>query len=165
MKPKIPIWLPLAAGLLATAAVLQAALVAGGVVYSKRYETSLLSEPQPMAKAAAKLSLGRKLKVEEVRGVWLRVSDGPTAGWVFSGNVSETKPAEIKGLDGLPIAASKTTATAAARPLAPAATDYAGRRNLTNATGDLDWLLKECHAITSEDVEKFLQEKKKGEYQ
>lgn len=165
MKTLVPAWLPVAVGLLATAAALHAALAAGGVVYSKRYETTLLTEPQPLAKPAAKLALGRKLRIEEVRGVWLRVSDGPTSGWVFSGNVADTKPAVIKGLDGLPVAASQTTATAAARPLAPAASDYAGRRNLGNAAGDLTWLLQECHAYTNDDVTRFLQEKKKGEFQ
>ncbi len=165
MKPRLLAQLRLATALLAASAAVQAALVAGGFVYSKRYETTLLSDPQPLAKPAAKLALGRKLKVEEVRGVWLRVTDGPKAGWVFSGNVSETKPSESKGLDGLPIAASQTTATAAARPLAPAASDYAGRRNLTNAGDDLDSLLQQCHALTPEAVEQFLQQKKKGEYQ
>lgn len=165
MKTPIPAWLAASAGLLVSAAVLEAAIAAGGVVYSKRYETRLLSEPQPMASPAAKVEFGHKLKVDEVRGAWLRVSDGATAGWVFNGNVSEIKPADIKGLEGVPLAASQTTATAAARPLTPAASDYANRRHLGNASGDLTWLLSECHAITAEEVEKFLQEQKKGEFQ
>ncbi len=165
MKIPIPAWLAASAGLLVSAAALHAALAAGGVVYSKRYETRLLAEPQAMAAPAAKVEFGRRLKIDEVRGAWLRVSDGHTAGWVFQGNVSETKPADVKGLEGVPLAASQTTATAAARPLAPAASDYANRRHLTNATGDLNWLLTSCHAITAADVEKFLQEQKKGEFQ
>jgi SH3-like domain-containing protein len=138
---------------------------AGGTAYTKRVETKLLSEPKPMAEAAGKLAFGRKVKVEQVQGAWLRISDGPTAGWVFAGNLSATAPNEGKGLDGLPVAASETTATAAARPLTPAAVEYAGRRNLTDARGDLDWLLEQCQSITPEDVEAFLQEKKKGEFQ
>ncbi|MDB6168865.1 MAG: hypothetical protein JWM88_1729 [Verrucomicrobia bacterium] len=153
----------LAAALLAAAA--EAAVVSGGSVYAKRFETTLLSEPQPLAAPAAKVGVGRKLKVDEVRGVWLRVSDGGTSGWVFSGNVSETKPVEIKGLDGLPLAASKTTATAAARPLTPAAADYASRKNLGTAGGDLDWLLQQCRAVSDQELEHFLQEKKKGDFQ
>ncbi|MDB6127720.1 MAG: hypothetical protein JWM35_1616, partial [Verrucomicrobia bacterium] len=98
MKPRFLPQLTLVTTLLATAAVLEAAMVAGNAVYAKRYETSLLAEPQPLAKQNAKVTVGRKLKVDEVRGVWLRVSDGPTGGWVFAGNVSDTKPAEIKGL-------------------------------------------------------------------
>ena len=161
--PARRLWLVLL--LLAGAATLEAALVAGGTAYTKRQETTLLAEPAPLAAAAGKLAFGRKLKVDEARGAWLRVSDGPLAGWVFAGNVSETKPAEGKGLDGLGLAASQTSATAAARPLTPAADDYAVRRNLTNAHDDLNWLIKQCRAVTDEQVETFLKEQKKGEYQ
>ena len=138
---------------------------AGGLAYTKRVETKLLAEPKSFAEVAGRVSFGRKMKVEQVQGAWLRVSDGPVSGWVFAGNLSATAPSEGKGLDGLPLAASETTATAAARPLTPASVEYATRRNLTGAREDLDWLLTECQAITSEDVESFLQEKKKGEFQ
>ncbi len=151
------------AGLLCASVLL--AYEAGGFAYTKRVETKLLAEPKPLAEAAGKLAYGRKVKIEEVKGTWLRVSDGPSSGWVFTGNLSDTKPAEGKGLDGVPLLASQTTATAAARPLTPAAEEYAARRNLTDAREDLDWLLAECRAITPEAVDAFLQEKKKGEYQ
>ncbi len=153
---------------LVTALLCATALLAfenGGTAYTKRVETKLLAEPKPLAEAAGKLAFGRKVKVEQVQGAWLRISDGPTAGWVFAGNLSATLPNEGKGLDGLPVAASETTATAAARPLTPAAVEYAGRRNLTDARADLDWLLEQCQTIAPEDVEAFLQEKKKGEFQ
>lgn len=153
----------LLAGLLCATALL--AYEAGGLAYTKRVETKLLAEPKPLAGAAGQLAYGRKVKIEQVQGAWLRVSDGPVSGWVFAGNLSETKPAEGKGLDGVPALASQTTATAAARPITPAAEEYAARRNLTEARNDLDWLLAECHAITPENVEAFLQENKKGEYQ
>lgn len=138
---------------------------AGGFAYTKRFETALLVEPKPMAEALAKIPLGRKVKVEEVKGAWLRVSDGPASGWVFAGNLTDTKPAEGKGLDGVPLVASQTTATAAARPLAPAAIEYASQKSLSSAQDDLEWLLTQCHAITPEDVDAFMQETKRGEYQ
>lgn len=153
----------LLAALLSTTALL--AYEAGGFAFTKRFETKLLAEPKPLAEAAGKLALGRKVKIEEVKGPWVRISDGPTGGWVFAGNLAATAPAENKGLDGLPVAASQTTATAAARGLAPAAMEYAARRNLTSASDDLDWLFTECEAFTPETVEAFLQEKKKGEFQ
>jgi len=155
----------IAALLLATAVVAEAAFSVGGTAYTKRFKTTLLAEPSPLAAPAGDLGLGRKLAVKEVRGNWVRVADGSTKGWVFVGNLTDTKPAEIKGLDGLPVAASATTATAAARPLTPAANDYADRRNLGDARGDLNWLNTECSLITTADVEKFLQEQKKGEFQ
>jgi hypothetical protein len=153
----------LLAALLGSTALL--AYEAGGFAFTKRFETKLLAEPKPLAEASGKLALGRKVKIEEVKGPWVRISDGPTAGWVFSGNLAATAPAESKGLDGLPVAASQTTATAAARGLAPAAAEYAARRNLTTAHDDLAWLFTECEAYTPEEVEAFLQEKKKGEFQ
>ena len=151
--------------LLAASLPLQGALTTGGTAYTKRLETKLLAEPSALAAPAGRLPAGRKLRITETKGAWLRVSDGPVAGWVFAGNLSETEVRESKGLDGLGLAASATTATAAARPLTPAAADYAARRSLTQASEDLTWLLALCHAITPEAVESFLQEKKKGEYQ
>jgi len=151
--------------LCATATVAEAAISAGGSAYTKRFKTTLLAEPSPLAAPAGELPFARKLSVKEVRGNWVRVADGSAKGWVFVGNLAEEKPAEVKGLDGLPVAASQTTATAAARPLTPAANDYADRRNLADARRDLDWLNAQCHQLTNADVEHFLQEKKKGEYQ
>lgn len=150
--------------LLFAAVSVQAALVAGSIVYTKRFKTTLLAEPSPLAAPAGELALGRKLTVTDARGNWLQVSDGPLAGWIFSGNLSTLPPAEGKGLDGLPVAASQTTATAAARGLTPAAADYAGRRGLENARDDLAWLLEQSEALTDEQVEEFLQTQKKGEY-
>ena len=79
--------------------------------------------------------------------------------------MSDTKPAEGKGTDGLGFSASQTTATAAARPLAPAAVDYAESRNLGEARADLDWLTAQSFRVTNEEVEAYLQAQKKGEYQ
>ena len=153
----------LLAGVICATALL--AFEAGGTAYTKRLETKLLAEPKPLAGAAGKLTYGKKLKVEQVQGPWLRVSDGPTSGWVFAGNLSATAPAEGKGADGLGLDASQTSATAAARGLSPATMEYAGRRNLADARDNLDWLTTQCQAITAEDVSAFLQEKKKGEFQ
>lgn len=139
---------------------------AGGFAYTKRVETKLLAEPRPMAEVTGKLAYGQKLQVEEVKGPWLRVSDGPTSGWVFSGNLSETKLAEVKGLDDLGLSASKTTATAAARPLDDAAMKYASsQQNLASAQEDLAWMINACSAVTHEEVETYLETNKKGEYQ
>ena len=151
--------------LLVAAVCAEAAFSAGGVAYTKRYKTTLLSEPSPQAKPAGDLAFARKVKIDQVQGNWLRISDGSTSGWVFQGSLTETKPDESKGLDGAPLLASNTTATAAARPLTPAAEEYSQRRNLGDAGGDVNWLLTECSKITAKDVDAFLQAQKKGEYQ
>jgi hypothetical protein len=147
------------------AAPAYAAYSPGGAAYTKRLETALLAEPTPLASVVARLGYARKVRVEEVRGMWLRVSDGASAGWVFAGNLTEQKPAENKGLDGLPVAASETSATAAARPLAPAAVDYAGRRGLGQARSDVEWLERTSDAITAADVTAYQQAQKRGEFQ
>lgn len=148
----------------ATPAVLLAALAVGGTAYTKRPETILLAEPQPFATAAARIGYAQALQVQELRGQWLRVSDGKSTGWVFAGNLAEEKPSEVRGLDGLPVEASETTATTAARPLIPAAEEYSVRRGLANASADLVWLNGQQAAITPADVRAFLQEQKKGEF-
>jgi uncharacterized protein YgiM (DUF1202 family) len=151
--------------LLAATIPASAALTAGGTAYTKKYETNLLAEPSPLASVTGKLGFGRPLKVNEVRGAWFKVADGAQAGWVFSGNLSETKPAEGKGLTGLGLSASNTSATAAARPLSPSGDDYAAAKNLGAARDDLNWLLAQSHALTPAEVEAFLKAQKKGEYQ
>jgi hypothetical protein len=155
----------IAALLLATAAVAEAAFSVGGAAYTKRFKTTLLAEPSPLAASAGDVGYARKFTVKEVRGNWVLLADGSAKGWVFAGNITDTKPVEGTGLDKLGLSASTTTASAAARPLTPAASDYADRRGLGDARGDLNWLNTECRTVTNADVEKFLQEKKKGEYQ
>jgi hypothetical protein len=166
MKMKTPPFgLLLALAGAVTPLVVLAAFKAGGEAYTKRPETALLAEPKPLAATTTRVRYARPLKIEEVRGLWLRVSDGQgAAGWVFSGNLAEEKPDEVRGLDGLPVAASETTATAAARPLAPAAVDYGKRRGLSSASEDVKWLDRTADAITSGQIETFLQEQKKGEF-
>lgn len=150
---------------LAMGVCVEAAMVAGGVAYTKRYKTALLAEPSALAKSVSELPFARKVKIDQVQGNWLRVSDGAASGWVFLGSLSETKPDESKGLDGAPLLASSTTATAAARPLTPAADDYSQRRSLGSASDDLNWMLNKCSAIAPAQVETYLKTHKKGEYQ
>jgi hypothetical protein len=145
-------------------AVLFAAFAVKGTAYTKREETALLAEPQPLADSSAKLPYAQPLTIQEMKGQWLRVTDGKNSGWVFAGNLAEEKPSEVRGLDGLPLAASETTATTAARPLIPAAEEYSTRRGLGKAAEDLVWLNEQQAAITPADVKAFLQEQKKGEY-
>ncbi|MBA4136927.1 MAG: hypothetical protein C0518_06385 [Opitutus sp.] len=151
--------------LLAGLALTALAFEVGGSAWTKRAETVLRAEPRALAPAAGKLGYGRKVKILEAKDGWLRVSEGGTEGWVFGGNLAPVKPVESKGMDGAPMFASQTNATAAARPLAPAANDYAASRNLGQARADLDWLRAQNAAVTSAAVEEFMTEQKKGEYQ
>jgi hypothetical protein len=163
MKSRSPALLVALIGATAPA-VLLAAFAVGGTAFSKRPETALLTEPKPLAESTARIGYAQELKIQEVRGSWLKVTDGKAAGWVFAGNLEAEKPSEVRGLDGLPVEASETTATTAARPLIPAAEEYSARRGLTNAAEDLAWLAQQQAAITPADVKGFLQEQKKGEF-
>jgi hypothetical protein len=153
----------LACGALATTALL--AFEAGGTAFTKRYETKLLAEPKPLADPTATLEFGRKVTISELSGPWLKISDGPNSGWVFKGDLAAQKPSEGKFAEALGFGASKTTATAAARPLTPAAKAYATQKNLASAQEDLDWMMTACAAVTDEDVETYLEENKKGNHQ
>ena len=153
------------ATLLLVAAAGCAVFTAGRDAYTKRVETALLSEPKMLAKPVAQLPYAQKLRVEEVQGSWLRVSDGRRSGWVFAGNLAEQKPSATKGLDGLPLAASATTASTAARPLTPTSSDYSERRGLADAAADLQWLEQQHALLPTPTIQEFLKTEKKGEFQ
>jgi hypothetical protein len=147
-------------------AAANAAYSPGGTAYTKRIQTSLLDEPTPLASVAAKLPYAQKLNVEEVRGLWVRVSDGNDSGWVFAGNLAEQKPTDNSdALAHAGVTASDTSASAAARPLAPAAVDFADRRGLGQARQDVEWMVHTCDAIPAADVDAYKQAQKKGEFQ
>lgn len=142
-----------------------AAFTAGGTAFTKRVRTDLLSDSKALAPVCAQVGYARKLKIDQVRGLWLHVQDGPNAGWVFSGNVAEEKPSDTKGMDGVPLAASKTSATSAARPLAPAAEQYGDRKGLEQAKDDVLWLEGMSDAVKADQVDEFLKANRKGEFQ
>lgn len=152
-------------GLLATVTAAAAAFAPGDTAFTKRVETALLKEPRMTAEATARLPYARELTVTDVDGSWVRVKAGRARGWVFAGNLAASKPSEVRGLDGLPLPAAETSATAAARPLAPAAIEYAERKGLGDAAEQLDWLQEQADAVTAEEVDAFLEENRKGEYQ
>jgi hypothetical protein len=142
-----------------------AALVAGGTAFTKRVRTDLLSDANAFAPVSAQVGYARKLRIDQVRGPWLHVQEGSNAGWVFAGNVAEEKPSDTKGMDGLPLTASTTSATAAARPLEPAAEEYGDRKGLQQAKDDVLWLEGMSDSVKPGQVDEFLKANKKGEFQ
>jgi hypothetical protein len=141
-----------------------AAFTKGGTAYTKRVETPLLAEPSALATPVTKVAYARTLKIEDIKGSWVKVNDSSKSGWVFAGNLAEEKPDDNQGLDGLPIQAASTTATAAARPLTPAALEYATRRGMGSAEGDIKWLRETADAITTSQAIAYLKEQKRGEF-
>jgi hypothetical protein len=142
-----------------------AELKKGKKVWSKHYETVLLTEPRPMAPASATVGFAEKLSIREVRGTWLRVKSDEGKGWVFLGNVATEKPSRTPGAGFTTVEASQTDTVAAARPLSPAAEGYAERRGEEGAQSDIKWLDEQADAITHNDLIVFMHEKQLGEYQ
>lgn len=166
MNPKTSLrLLALAAITGAVVTTVMAAPKQGGTVYSKREGTKLLAEKKPMAATVATAGFAEPLKVGEISGSWLKVSARGGAGWVFAGYIVEDKP-EREKMEGIgSVDASSTTTAAAARPIAPAAKEYAARHNLKDAEADVDWVEAQAHKITRPIVDSYMATNKKGEYQ
>ena len=140
------------------------ALKKGQKVWSKHHQTALLAEPSPLAGAQATVGFAEKLKVLEVQGAWLRVRGDNDEGWVFEGNVATDKP-ELPPASALTtMNAAQTDTVAAARPLAPAAEDYAARHGATAAQADIDWIDAEAARLPADEVVAYMSANRKGEY-
>ena len=134
-------------------------------VWSKHQETPLLAEPKPLAAVEQTVGFGKKLTIREVKGTWLRVDSKQGKGWVFQGNVATEKPKIAPDAGWTRIDAAQTDTVAAARPLKPAAQDYAQRHGAGDAHADLDWLDAETAKVSMEDTITFMSANQLGEYQ
>jgi hypothetical protein len=136
----------------------------GQQVWSKHHETTLLAEPSALAGAQSSVGFAEKLKIVEVQGAWLRVRGDDGEGWVFAGNVATDKPELPPASTLTALDASATDTVAAARPLAPAAADYAARHGATAAQADIDWIDAEAAGIPAQEVVAYMSANHKGEY-
>ena len=137
----------------------------GDKVWSKNVDTALLAEPSPLAATQATVGFSEKLSVKETQGKWLRVKANDAEGWVFSGNVSAEKPSLPPVAGFTTVEASETNTVAAARPLTPAAEQYAQNQGAGNAQADVTWLDTESALVTQQDLTAYMAENSKGEYQ
>ncbi len=141
-----------------------AAYEKGDTAFSKRNETNLLAEPKPLAEATGSVGFAESLKIEEVRGPWLRVKSKKAAGWVFQGNVATDKPTLAPAAGLTTVSASETDTVAAGRGIAPAAEAFAERHGAGAAQADLEWLDAASDKVDGEAVETFLRDNQLGEY-
>jgi hypothetical protein len=156
----------LIAGLVGIAAVaVGLAFDKGDKAWSKRNETNLLAEPKPLAAVAGKASFAEELRIDEVKGVWVHVKGAKDTGWVFQGNLAGEKPAGTPPAGLTTLSASDTDTAAAARPLSAIANDYAARHNAADAAADIEWLEAASAEVKAEDVDTYLRDNQKGEYQ
>jgi hypothetical protein len=84
---------------------------------------------------------------------------------VFQGNVAVEKPSLPPATGWTTVDASATDTVAAARPLTPAAADYATRHDGAGAEADIDWLDARAAALSLAQIVGYLQANGKGEYQ
>lgn len=160
MKPKIPILFACTLG-----ALIAVGFAAGKTAFTKKYQTVLLKDPQPLADTVATLAFATSVKITALQGNWADVSAGTNKGWIYFGNLSEEKPEEDNSIKFLRTSASATTASVAARPLSETAKQYAAQENLDQAKTDVEWMEKESDAITDAKVVEYMKANKKGEYQ
>lgn len=137
----------------------------GKTAFTKRYETALLKDPQPLAESVATLPFATGVNISELQGKWANVSAGTNSGWIYLGNLAEEKPVEDHSIAALQTVASPTTAAAAARPLDNVTAQFAQQEGLGQATNDLQWLDAQSDKIDDKAVTEFLKAKKKGEFQ
>ena len=136
----------------------------GDTAFSKRNETKLLAEPKPLAEAAGSVGFAEPLKIEEIRGPWLRVKTKKATGWIFQGNVAASKPSLAPAAGLTTVSASETDTVAAGRGIAPAAEGFAARHGAAAAQADLEWLDAESDKADGESVDAFLRDNQLGEY-
>jgi hypothetical protein len=137
----------------------------GQKVWSKHVETNLLSEPRPLAAPQSTVGFAEKLSVLDTQGAWLRVKSKSGEGWVFQGNVAGDKPSLAPAAGLTRVEASETNTVAAARPLTPAAADYAQRHGQQDAQADIDWIDLEASRVTTGELVAYMSANRKGEYQ
>jgi hypothetical protein len=161
MKPKI---LPLVCAC-ALCATLTLGFESGKTAFTKRYQTDLLQDPQPLAQSVATLPFTTGVKISDLQGKWANVSAGTNTGWIYLGNLAEEKPSEDNGIEGLQTSASATTASVAARPLDNVTSQYADQEGLGAAKADVKWLETQSDKIGKNAVVGFLKKNMKGEFQ
>src|SRR5471032_935488 len=87
-------------------AMLTLGFESGKTAFTKRFQTDLLEDPQPLAQTVATLPFATGVKITDLQGKWANVSAGTNTGWIYLGNLAEEKPSEDTGIAGLQTGAS-----------------------------------------------------------
>ena len=142
----------------------------GETVYVAAKSAQLRSGKTSLDPVVASLKLGETLEVVKRDDRWLQVqtTQGVT-GWIYSNNVSESKPAggdnelAALGRNFRRTEASAVTASAGARGLDKASEDYAKRSGVTQQQRDaVDRMT--IYKISDEEIQAFLKSGRLGEY-
>jgi len=151
-------------------AITMTGAASGETLYVAAKSAQLRSGKTSLDPVVATLKLGETLEVVKRDDRWLhvRTAKGVT-GWIFSNNVSSSKPAggdtELAAL-GQSVRrtdASAVTASAGARGLDKASEDYANRTGITQQQREaVDRMT--AYKLPDEDIQEFLKSGRLGEY-
>ena len=142
----------------------------GETVYVAAKSAQLRSGKTSLDPVVASLKLGEALDVVKRDNRWLQVQTTKgVKGWIYSNNVSESKPAggdnelAALGRNFRRTEASAVTASAGARGLDKASESYANRSDITQQHRDaVDRMT--AYKIPEEELHEFLKAGRLGEY-
>ena len=154
----------LQASLLALVCTASAELAPGGTGYTKKASTELLASAGRSGKVVATLPISTKVKIVGQSDRWLQVESSAGKGWIYSGNLSEDKPAVERQGSFAAVSAQETTASIATRPLTEQARAYAQRQGKGDAASDVIWMERQADSVTSAQVTAYLKSGRKGEF-
>ena len=144
--------------------------VFGETLYVSAKSAQLRSGKTSLDPVVASLKIGEALEVVKRDDRWVQVKTAKgVTGWIYSGNVSESKPAggdnelAVLGKGFRRTEASGVTASAGARGLDKASESYANRAGITQQHRDaVDRMT--TNKIPDEDIQTFLKAGRLGEY-
>lgn len=142
----------------------------GETLYVSAKSAQLRSGKTSLDPVVAGLKIGEALEVVKRDDRWVQVKTAKgVTGWIYSGNVSESKPAggdnelATLGKGFRRTEASSVTASAGARGLDKASESYANRAGITQQHRDaVDRMT--ATKIPDEDIQAFLKSGRLGEY-
>jgi len=142
----------------------------GETLYVTAKSAQLRSGKTSLDPVVASLKIGETLEVVKRDDRWLQVKTAKgVTGWIYSGNVSESKPTggdnELAALGKgfRRTEASGVTASAGARGLDKASESYANRAGITQQHRDaVDRMT--ANKIAEDDIQAFLKAGRLGEY-
>lgn len=139
--------------------------------YVKKSSTKLQAEASARSKVLGKLQKGTPVKVEKKSRKFFQVSTGGKTGWIFRFKLSKKAPAQKQG-DGdmlgalggnQKMAARESASGSSIRGLSPVSEEHARKKGATpesiQAVKDM-----ENFKVRSEELDRFLQTGKLGEY-
>lgn len=175
MKFRFPLFravcVPMAAAALGCLLLFSAAHVSAETVYIKKSGTKIYTKPSARASVLETLAKGTALDVVSKQGKFLQVAvPSGSKGWVFQFKVSEQVSANEDGggflnaLGGKKMTARESASASSIRGLSPVSEEHAKKKGVSQkdiqAVKDM-----ETFHVSPDDVDRFLANRKLGEYQ